>query len=173
MDYIPNVVGGNSPRRPRFSNIWTESEQNEKLQGYIEIAPELWSSIKCNSHIRYITIDNIFKTGGLVLKNPTTIKPNFENKIVPSVIKSTEEGQVGIRLHSSFNRKDPNYITWFVSYESIKKMYLKVDASIRTVVKSLEITIESVNNNMKKITEYVRKLDERVKKLESINKESL
>ena len=58
--------------------------------------------------------------------------------------------KVGIRLQNFFNNKSPNYITWIVAYDDIMKLYLKVDASVRTVVQSLESTIESININMKK-----------------------
>lgn len=161
--------GGNSPKRIRYSGVWTQSEQNDKLIGYLEIAPELWSSIKCGSHIRYVTKDNEFRPGGFVLKNPFSYKGEV-NILKPSVeinINSEVGEKLGFRLQNYFNKQSPDYTTWTVSYDDIMKVYLKVDASIRTIVQSLENTIESVNINMKKITEYVKKMDERLKKLEA------
>lgn len=142
--------GTDSPKRPRYSNVWTEDEQHDKLKGYLEIKPENWSTIKCGSHIRYITHDNIFRPGGFVMKNPYT----FLDK-------------VGMRLQNFFNRNSPEYSTWAIAYEDISKIYMKIEASSRTIVQSLEITIESINSNMKKITDYIKMLDDRIKKIES------
>lgn len=159
---------GDSPKRNRYLSTWTQSEQNNKLLGYLEISPDLWPNIKCGSHIRYITKDNEFRTGGFVLKNPfiysgtDTFKPSIEINI------NIESGRIGFRLQNYFNKQSPDYTTWTVSYADTMKVYLKVDASIRTVVQSLEDTIENININMKKITEYIKKMDERIKKLENI-----
>lgn len=167
---IDSKRASNSPKRTRYSNVWTSSEQNEKLLGYLEISPDLWTSIKCGSHVRYITKDNVFRTGGFVLKNPfsykgdtNVMKPTMEiNGVSPEVGE-----RVGLRLQNYFNKQSPDYTTWTVAYDDIMKLYLKVDASIRTVVNSLENTIESININMKKITEYIKKMDERLKKIEA------
>ena len=167
---IDSKRGKNSPKRVRYSGVWTQTEQNDKLIGYLEIAPDLWTSIKCGSHIRYITKDNQFRPGGFVMKNPysykgdtTVIKPSVE-----IVGINPEVGErIGFRLQNCFNRQSPDYSTWTVAYDDIMKLYLKVDASIRTVVQSLENTIESININMRKITEYVKKMDERLKKIEA------
>lgn len=162
--------GGNSPKRTRYSGVWTQSEQNDKLIGYLEIPPDLWPSIKCGSHIRYITKDNEFRPGGFVLKNPFSYKGSVDI-LKPSVeitgINPEVGERVGFRLQNYFNKQSPDYTTWTVAYDDIMKLYLKVDASIRTVVQSLENTIESVNINMRKITEYVKRMDERLKKLEA------
>ena len=158
-----------SPKRKRYSNIWSNSEQNEKLVGYLEIIPTLWPSIKCGSHIRYITKDNEFRTGGFVLKNhfsykgeDTVLKPNIEITDVKN-----EHGKVGFRLQNYFNKQSPDYTTWVVAYDDIMRVFLKIDVSIRTIVQSLENTIENINVNMKKITDYIKKMDERIKKIEA------
>lgn len=159
-----------SPKRNRYSTVWSQSEQDSKLVGYLEIPPELWPTIKCGSHIRYISKDNEFRTGGFIIKNPYNyhdetdplIKPNIEISTITNV---TGE-RIGMRLQNSFNNKSPNYATWVIAYEDIKKIYLKVDASIRTIVQSLDNTIENINTNLKKITEYIKKMDDRIKKLE-------
>jgi hypothetical protein len=163
----------NSPKRTRYNSVWSENEQNEKLIGYLEIAPNLWPSIKCGSHIRYITKNNEFRTGGFVLKNPFTFK-GISDIIKPSIeinnINNNYGEQVGFRLQNFFNKTSPDYASWNVSYDDIMKLYIKVDAGIRTVVQSLENTIESININMKKITEYIKKMDERLRKLETTYK---
>lgn len=160
----------NSPKRTRYHNVWTSDEQTEKLIGYLEIPPDLWTSIKCGSHIRYITKDNEYKPGGFVLKNPFKYKGE-NTEIKPSIEISNADvnfgEQIGFRLHNFFNKKSPEYTTWVVSYDDIMKVYLKVDAPVRTIINSLEQTIESVNNNMKKITSYIKKMDDRLKKLEA------
>jgi hypothetical protein len=146
--------GTESPKRPRYGSVWTASEQNDKLYGYLEIKPENWSTIKCGSHIRYVTQDNVFRTGGFIMKNPYTFH-----------IENVEK--IGMRLQNFFNRNSPDYSTWTIAYEDVSKIYMKIEASSRTIVQSLEITIESINNNMKKITNYIKLLDERLKKLEN------
>jgi len=160
----------NSPKRNRYSNVWTEYEQTDKLNGYLEIAPDLWPFLKGGSHIRYITKNNEFKPGGFILKNPfeyigetDMFKPSI------SINNSTDNpGKItGFRLQNYFNKQSPNYTTWVVAYDNIMKVYLKVDPGIRTVVQSLELTIENININMKKITEYIKKIDERLKKIEA------
>lgn len=160
----------NSPKRTHYSTVWTQPEQNEKLLGYLEIAPELWTSIKCGSHVRYITKNNEFRTGGFVLKNSFNYRGDT-NIMKPSVeingVKPEVGERIGLRLQNYFNKQSPDYTTWTVAYDDIMKLYIKVDASIRTVVNSLENTIESININMKKITEYIKKMDERLKKLEA------
>lgn len=167
---INSKRAANSPKRIRYSGVWTQSEQNDKLIGYLEISPELWTSIKCGSHVRYITKDNEFRPGGFVLKNPFSYKGNID-LIKPSIeitgISNEEGERIGLRLQNYFNKQSPDYTTWTVAYDDIMKLYLKVDASIRTVVQSLENTIESININMKKITDYIKKMDERLKKLEA------
>ena len=170
---IDSKRGINSPKRTRYSGVWTQKEQNDKLIGYLEIAPDLWPSIKCGSHVRYITKDNQYRPGGFVLKNPFTYKSSTD--IMKPSVKITDINpdvgeRIGLRLQNYFNRQSPDYTTWTVDYNDIMKLYLKVDASIRTVVQSLELTIENININMKKITEYIKKMDERLKKLEANSK---
>lgn len=158
--------GGNSPKRVRYGNVWSESEQNEKLHGYLEIASEFWPSLKAGSHIRYITTNNEFRTGGFIVKNACVFK-STDNLIKPSVKIDLGTEKIGFRLQNFFNRKSTEYLTWTVAYEDIMKLYLKIDAGVRMVVQSLEVTIESININMKKMTEYIKRMDERIKKLES------
>lgn len=168
--FINSKKISNSPKRTRYSNVWTSNEQNEKLIGYLEIQPHLWSSIKCGSHIRYVNKNNEYKPGGFVLKNPFIFLNNENNILKPSIeindINYESNEKVGFRLQNGFNRQSPTYETWVIAYDDIMKVYLKVDASIRTVVQSLENTIESINTNMKKLTDYIKKMDERLKKIE-------
>jgi hypothetical protein len=148
--------GGGSPKRPRYPNVWTPDEQTEKLTNYIEISSKFWTTIKYGTHIRYININGDFNHGGFVLKNPI----NYTSS-------ETSTKLTGIRLQNGFNNKDKNYLSWIVAYENISKLFIKVDASIKTVIQSLELTINNVNSNIKKITDYVKYLDERIKKLEN------
>jgi hypothetical protein len=178
----------NSSKRVRYSNVWTQSEKNDKLIGYLEIPLNMWINIKGGSHIRYITKDGLFRTGGFIVKNPVNYTINNDTLIKPSVkpnnlYNNNNDGDnntvlesdmylntntvLGIRLQNSFNRQLPDYTTWVVSYDDIMKLYLKVDVSIRTVVQSLEDTIENININMRKITDYIKKMDDRLKKIES------
>jgi hypothetical protein len=157
-----------SPRRPKFTNVWTSDEQNKKIQGYLEVPPEFWPSIKYGTHIRYITTSGDFKPGGFILKNPIKVGEN-DGLMKPTVNNENIniEGKIGCRLQNSFAKKTKEYLAWNIAYEDIKQIYIKMDASTRTIVQSLEITIDSINNNMKKITEYINKMDERIKKIET------
>lgn len=154
----------NSPKRKYYPTSWTPKEQNEKLIGYLEIPSHLWSTIKCGSHIRYVTRDNEFRTGGFVMKNPVSIKD--ENGMKPSI----ETENMGMRLQNFFNRKSPDYTTWLISYNDTLKIYLKVDASIQIIVQSLENTIENININMKKITDHIKNMDDKIRRLENNKK---
>jgi hypothetical protein len=170
---INHKSASNSPKRIRYANIWTPAEQDNKLIGYLEISPEYWPYIKCGSHIRYITKNNEFRNGGFVMKNPFSYKGDTD--LIKPTIKindiNTDYGEkIGFRLQNFFNRQSPDYTTWVVDYDDIMKVYLKVEASTRMIIQSLETTIESVNINLRKITDFIKKLDERLKKLENIYK---
>jgi len=164
----------NSPRRIKLTNVWSTNEKNSKLQGYLEISPEFWPSIKHGTHIRYITSSDEFKCGGFILKNPfyfnsssDLMKPNLLKPQLDDLDEENENNKIGVKLQNSVVKNVPNYLVWVVPYEDIKQLFIKLDASNRMILHSLETTIESTNHNMKKITEYVKKLDERIKKLES------
>ena len=42
---------------------------NEKMKGYVEIHPENYSDINCGVWVRYITYDNKYRSGGIVICN--------------------------------------------------------------------------------------------------------
>lgn len=158
-----------SPKRPRYTNTWSIEEQNEKLQGYLEIPYIYWPNIKNSTHIRYITLDNEYKPGGFVVKNPFYFNSSDENTdLKPSIemISDNTTKKIGFKLQNFFNRRSADYAIWIVAYEDIQKVYIKVDAGTHTIIQSLETTIESINLNMKKITDYIKYIDERLKKLE-------
>jgi hypothetical protein len=174
-----------SPRRKSPSSVWSEEDINSKLQGYLEISDDLWTNVKYGSHIRYINKNNEFKTGGFVLKNPIELNKQSDSGKDASkdagkdaskdagkdAGKDTSiESKPAFLLQSNFDKSSSNYLTWFVQYSDIKKLYLKVDASVRLLVSSLELTIDGVNNNMKKISQYIKKIDARVSALEDYNK---
>lgn len=162
----------NSPKRNRYPNVWSQSEQSDKLIGYLEIQPELWPSIKCGSHIRYITKNNEFKNGGIIMKNPYTYKGDSD-ALKPSIdigIYPEYGDKVGFKLQNTFTRQSADYTVWVIAYDDLMKVYVKVDAVIRTIVLSLETTIDNINTNMKKITDYIKKMDDKISKLEQKNK---
>ena len=120
------IKGGNSPKRQRYSNVWTESEQEDKLKGYLEIPPEYWSTIKGGSHVRYITTNNEFRPGGFILKNPLVYRS--ENDLIKPTVTSLSNNneKTGFRLQNFFNKQSIGYSAWNVAYEDISKLYLSL-----------------------------------------------
>ena len=118
------------------SSVWSEEEIASKLQGYLEITPDLWNTIKYGSHVRYINKNNEFKTGGFVLKNPIELNKQKKSDITDKNTSDTSNTSSNTSsnasgntnnaslLQSNFDKSSSNYITWFVPYNDIKKLYL-------------------------------------------------
>ena len=155
-----------APKRLYLSTLWSENEKNEKLKNYIEVQSEFWMTIKYGSHIRYITKNEEFKCG-FVVKNPFNLKKNELIKdFKPSIIKSDDE-KLGIKLQSLFYAKSDKKIIWTVEYVDIKKIYIKVNAETKVVLKSMEDIVQDINRNTKKIMDRIEKLDNRLLVLEN------
>ena len=143
------------PVRQMPKRLWTEEEQAEKLVNYSEIDSEFWEAIKYGTYIRYYLKTGEFKAGGLVSKNPFDFKPHDSN-----VEKRF------IKLHNAFSDKAKDYIQWTVAYEDIAKIYIKPDASVLMVMKTLETAVRGLNENIRKLAEHSKKLDARIALLE-------
>lgn len=137
---------GEAKRAPR---TWTAEEQAEKLQGYLEIPRDHWAQIRYGTHVRYITEADGFRTGGFVLRNPFGTG-----------------GKQYIRLQNGFNQKANGYAQWVVDYEKAVKIFVKPDAAVMVMMKSLEASVLGLNRNIRKIAEHARKLEARLAALE-------
>jgi hypothetical protein len=144
-----------SPMRPRLSS---NEDKNEKVKGLIEIPREFWKDIKYATFIKYINMDNELKCG-IVLKNPTSFHPQSDQSVEV----------IGFVLQNNFNKSMKNHFEWHISYDSIECIYIKPDATLKTVIQTLESTVSNININMKRITDYIKKIDERIKKIEQKN----
>lgn len=153
---IFNLEGrADGPATAHRARVWTADEQAEKLNGYIEIAPDLWDQIRYGTHMRYITKAGEFRSGGFVLKNP------FDTK---SRGAATEKRF--IKLQNGFSDKTPGYQQWLAAYEDIAKVYVKPDATVLTMLRNLETAVHGLNENIKKVAEYSKKLEARLTAVE-------
>jgi hypothetical protein len=143
------------PEKPHATRVWTAEEQAEKLTGYLEVTPEYWEQIRYGTHVRYITKDGQFRSGGFVLKNPFDTKP-----------KGAAEEKRFIKLQNSFSDKGRGYASWIAAYEDLSKIYMKPDAAVLMMMQNLEIAVKGLNNNIRKLAEHSKKLEERLAALE-------
>jgi hypothetical protein len=143
------------PERPRIARDWTVEEQAEKLTGYLEVPPEYWDQIRYGTHMRYVTKDGKFRTGGFVLKNPFDTKPNGQ-----TVVKRF------LKLQNGFNSKARGYAQWVAAYEDLAKVYMKPDAGVMVMVSTLEMAVKGLNENIRKLAEHARKLEQKILVLE-------
>jgi hypothetical protein len=143
------------PERPHAARVWTAEEQAEKLNGYLEIAPEFWEQIRYGTHVRYVTKAGDFRPGGFVLKNPFDTKPKG----------GTVEKRF-MKLQNGFNDKARGYASWLLAFEDAAKIYIKPDAGVLMVLQSLETAVRGLNENIRKLAEHSKKLEQRIAALE-------
>lgn len=161
-----NTSRSKSPKKIQLNKVWTEEEQKEKTNGFIEIPREYWSYIKYGSYINYINSDNEFKVGGFILKSEFVYKNNLD-LIYPKV--DLDEKRKGFQFQSSpYKKKNCNYFVWVVPYEKVKNVYLKIDASVKAIIQSFEIMIDNNEKNNTKIISYLHFLENKIKLLENI-----
>jgi hypothetical protein len=143
------------PVRAHIAKTWTLEEQTEKLQGYIEVPPDLWASIRNGTHIRYFSKVEGFRPGGFVLKNP------FD-----TVTATSESQKRFIKLQNGFNEKAYGYAQWIVAYEDTASIYIKLDAGPLLVMQALELAVKGLNDNIRKIVEHSKRLESKIAALE-------
>ena len=142
--------GGPDPDRAQVSRVWTDDEQIEKLNGYLEIPPEFWDQIKYTTHMQYYTKTDGYRPGGFVLRNPFDVKQ-----------KGIVEEKRFIKLQNGFSDKARGYCQWIVAYEDIEKIYVKPDAQSLTLMRRLETmgTVKGLNKNIRKIAEHCKRFE--------------
>ncbi|GFR89307.1 BA71V-C129R [Elysia marginata] len=145
--------------RPSLAPTLTETEQLEKLAGYMVVPKDLWPFIKYPAHVRYIEIEakgGEFRSGGFVLNNP------FDTK----VRGSTSEKRF-IKLQNGFNKTAKDHKEWIAAYEDIEYLYVKGNGAVLTLQRDLQTAVSSLNANIARLAEYSKKLERRIASLES------
>jgi len=124
---------------------FTETEQREKLIGYVVVHRDYWPFIKYSTHIRYTTTaekGGKFRSGGFVLNNP------FDTK----VYGGPNEKRF-IKLQNGFNKSGKDYKTWIVAYEDIEYLYAKGAGVELTIQHDLRTAVATLNKNITHLAE--------------------
>ena len=144
--------------------IFSQREQDDKLTGYLEIDQDTWPQIRYATHIRYYLKTGEFRTGGFVLKNPFEViisNDSLQNPKTPPE-RLNKDKKKYIKLQNGFNEKLKGYYQWIVSYDDIEKIYIKPDAGVLTVIKTLEAIVNGINQNIEQLAASVRHLEKKV-----------
>ncbi len=140
------------PRHPtRLGATYTAGEVDSKTAGYLQIAPELWTSIKFGTHIRYYTAAGEFKTGGLIKTANFTI---------------ADKGPA-FKLQSTYNVSDRGHFEWAVPFSDVSRVLAKMDALEATLHQDLSNSVTVLDGNVRKIADYVKSLEARIAALEA------
>lgn len=115
---LKNVAnGGEKPLNSSLRKPLTEYEQREKLVGYANIPKDKWPFLVYLNHIRYITTDGKFNTGGFIASNN---------------INDAEKGRK-LKLKNSLFKTNPGYSEYLVNYSDIEFLYCKLTAAELTL----------------------------------------
>jgi hypothetical protein len=147
--------------------VFSQREQEEKLTGYLEISKEIWPQIRYGTHIRYYLKTGEFRTGGFVSKNPFEVivaNDSIQHPTAPE--RLNKEKKTYIKIQNGFNDKLKGYYQWIVSYDDIDKIYIKPDAGVLTMIKTLENVVSGLNDNIQKLALSARLLERRISQLE-------
>jgi hypothetical protein len=130
-------------------------EQREKLTGYIEIQPDAWPYIKSETHMRYYTKKDGYRSGGFVTSNSLKKMGDGPDN-TPQFFK----------IRSSYNKTDASPV-WTVKYENIDKIFIKPDAGTLFVQDNLVFAAAGFNEINKKLTLKIKDLESRLRALEA------
>jgi hypothetical protein len=134
------------PPRPALATPLTESEQLEKLTGYLAVPADFWPFVRYSTHVRYITTDGDFRSGGFVLKNP------FDTKV-----QGRGAEKRFLKLQNGFNRS---------ACSDVAYLYVKGDGADLSPKPDLETAVKGLNQNIQKLAEFCKKLEKRIAALE-------
>jgi hypothetical protein len=104
--------GVEKPLNANLRKPLTEDEQREKLAGYANIPRDKWPFLVHENHIRYITKDGEFNTGGFIASNN---------------INDAEKGR-RIKIKNSLFKTNHGYSEYLVNYSDIEFLYCKLTA---------------------------------------------
>ena len=111
------VRGAEKPLNSSLRKPLTEAEQREKLVGYANIPKDKWIFLVHGNHIRYITTDGEFNSGGFIASNS---------------INDAEKGR-RLKLKNSLFKTNPGYNEYLVNYSDIEFLYCKLTAAELTL----------------------------------------
>lgn len=111
------VRGAEKPLNSSLRKPLTEAEQREKLVGYANIPKDKWIFLVHGNHIRYITTDGEFNSGGFIASNSIT---------------DAEKGR-RLKLKNSLFKTNPGYNEYLVNYSDIEFLYCKLTAAELTL----------------------------------------
>ena len=126
---------------------YTPAEQEELLEGYHEVAPELWDKIPQNAHIRALKGDGKFLRGGFV-----------RNHWVDG------EGQKTTTIKTTFDERNSGYKTFPLKHTKLAKLWKKDDATVVSVadfagiMRTLVTRVEKLETDLGRLTRIVGKL---------------
>ena len=150
---LEDKKGGTATRNTKAAT-YTESEQREKLVGYVSIPKHLWPFVRHGTHVRYTETaerGGAFRCGGFVLKNP------FDTKV-----KGTTTEKRFFRLQNGFQKNSKTYKAWITAYEDTAFLYAKADAIALTLQRDMKVAIKTLNDNMTRLAAYAKKLEKRL-----------
>jgi hypothetical protein len=136
--------------------VWTAEEAAEKLVGYLEVPPDIWTHIRAGTHIRYYLKGGNFRAGGFVKSNP------FDN-----APKGAQEKKRYISMHSSMVIRSPGYMNWLVPYEDLERVFIKPDANVLMTHLTIKNAVTSLNENIRKVADFARQLEGRFAALDA------
>lgn len=147
--------GGPGPRKQFKETTYTDDEQKEMLNGYVEIPEDLWPLVRYGSQMRYVTKEGKFRVGGYVARNPFDTKPN-----------GGKEEKRFVSMQNGFDKRSKGHAGWLVAYEDIDKLYIKPEASAMAVQRALDKAVKAFNTNIGKLRNHAVGLEKRIKQLE-------
>ncbi len=145
---------GKQPERPIRAGTLTEAEKLTKLEGYVTIPRDFWTSVKPSAHVRYILKTGEFRTGGFIAQNPFDVKPR-DSQIEKRFFK----------LKNGFDRN--NSTEWLAAYEDVEFLYAKASGVELALQQDLQKTATTLNGNIDRLVAYCKKLERRIADLES------
>jgi hypothetical protein len=62
-----------------------------------------------------------------------------------------------MKLQNAFGEKTPGYTQWNVSYAKVDRVFMKTDAGVLMMTRSLEQAVSKLNANIRKLAELVKR----------------
>jgi hypothetical protein len=146
---------GVGPAAPTRATVLTEAEKADKLRGYVELPRDCWENAKYGTHVRYVTKDGSFRSGGFIVNNP------FDTKV-----RGTAVEKRFFKLKNGFNKAAGGFKEWIVAYEDVEFFYAKPTGVERATHQRLEKTLISINATVRTINENASQIAKQYKKLE-------
>ena len=135
-----------------IKKIFSENEKKKLLEGFIKLPKEFWGKLPYSKQIRYITMNNEFRSGGFVINGSL------------SVVDSLNGGKIknGIKLQNTPFIKGSMTTSWFVDFDETSEIYVKLDSIEGLTLQKLEVIEEKLlkmETNIKKIVNILLKKD--------------